>query len=223
MKKETIVRQNSCDEEMNFLLFLCFFLFMATQIFVGGTQQEALVNRVNMLLYIVFVPGFIFRLGYCYGRHVRVSGEAERKQWISFTALRYFAYFFFLAFAFAVSSALLNPSISRKKLLLSSFADVLALLRIPAVSAVFLMMALTLVAVRFADSKLIRLIRNQRLLLVFSVLLLASALLRTEADAYALMASLFGSAVQPVVPAVPYFAFFLFGICLLYTSDAADD
>ena len=64
MKKETVVRQNRCDNEMNLLLFGSFFLYFAMQLFIGEpTQQEGLVNKLNMLLYLVFVPGFLFRLG----------------------------------------------------------------------------------------------------------------------------------------------------------------
>lgn len=212
MKKETVVRQNRCDKEMNFLLFLCFFLFMATQIFIGDTQQAALVNRVNMLLYMVFVPGFIFRLGYCYGRHVRISGERERKQWISFTALRYFVYFFLLAFASEVSSELLDSSVSRKKLLLSSFADILTLLRIPAVSAVFFAMLLILLFVWGFDGRMTRLLQNKKKLALAGVFLLACSFMRMDHEAYTLVAALVGASSQQAVPAVPYFAFFLAGM-----------
>ena len=212
MKKETVVRQNRCDKEMNFLLFLCFFLFMATQMFVVDTQQIVIVNRVNMLLYMVFVSGFIFRLGYCYGRHIRVSGEKERKLWIKLSALRYFVYFFLLAFAFDVSLNLLNSRISRKKLLISAFADVLTFLRVPAVSAVFLAMVLILLFVWGCDGGMVRLWQNKKRMAVAGVLLLLCAFLRTDGEAYTLVSSLVGSSSQQTVPAVPYFAFFLAGM-----------
>ncbi|MDO4321078.1 MAG: YfhO family protein [Lachnospiraceae bacterium] len=212
MKKETVVRQNRCDKEMNFLLFVCFFFFMAMQLFVGDTQKLTLVNCINMMLYMVFVPGFIFRLGYCWGRLARTGTETERKQWLGFTALRYFAYYFCLAFAFEVSKSLFDSSISRKKLLLSVFADVLTFLRVPAVSAVFFSMLLILLFVWGFDRSMLRLAQNKKRMAALGVLLLLGAFLRSDNVMYTFMAALVGSSLEQAVPAVPYFAFFLLGI-----------
>lgn len=223
MKKETVIRQNRCDHEMNFLLFVCFTFFAATQLFVGDNGQRQLINTVNMLLYGIFVPGFIFRLGYCYGTLVRQNSAEYRAKWLLHAAGRYFLYFFLLTLAMETKTQLIGAgSVNKKMLIFSILADVISLLRVPAVSAVFLTMALILVVVRFADAKLIRLIRSQKLMLLVGILLLASALLRTDSDAYVITASLFGSAVQPAVPGVPYFAFFLLGIWIEEKKPAFD-
>ena len=98
MKKVTTIRQNRCDREMNFFVFLCFALFLAMQLLVSGKAQTELVNRVNMALYIVFVPGFFLRLGYRYNSLCRLNSEEYRKKWLLKEAGRYFVYFFLLSF-----------------------------------------------------------------------------------------------------------------------------
>ena len=49
-------------------------------------------------------------------------------------------------------------------------------------------------------------------MLVLAVLLLFCAFLRTKGETYALTAAFFGADTQQAVPAVPYFAYFLFGM-----------
>lgn len=212
MGKETIVRQNRCDKEMNFLLFGCYSFFMAMQLFIRDSARPELINVINMALYMVFVPGFIFRLGYCCHRMVRTGSGQERRQWVKYTALRYYAYFFLLAFAFEVKSGLLAGGVSRKALILSAGADVLSLLSIPAVSAVFFSMALILFFVWIADQKLGKLFQSKKGMALAGAVLLACALLRTDGECYTLVAALVGSLGQQAVPALPYFAFFLLGV-----------
>ena len=223
MKKETVVRQNRCDQEMNFLLFACFFFFVATQLLIGKTGQEQLVNKVNMLLYAVFVPGFIFRIGYQYGRMRRQNSAQHRRRWLLRTAGRYLFYFFLLTFALEIKRQIIGAAVAQKKYaVIQVLADVISLLRIPAVSAVFFAMALTLLAVWFADDKLTELVKHKKKMAVLGGVLLLCAAFRVETDAYVVVASLIGSAVQPGVPAVPYFVFFLFGIWIEEKKPAFD-
>ena len=60
MHSETTVQAESLPSGDEYSAVMCFFLFMATQLFIGETGQETLVNGVNMLLYLVFVPGLFF-------------------------------------------------------------------------------------------------------------------------------------------------------------------
>ena len=174
MKKETVVRQNRCDQEMNFLLFACFFFFVATQLLIGKTGQEQLVNKVNMFLYAVFVPGFIFRIGYQYGRMRRQNSAQHRRRWLLRTAGRYLFYFFLLTFALEIKQQIIGAAVAQKKYaVIQVLADVISLLRIPAVSAVFFAMALTLLAVWFADDKLTELVKHKKKMAVLGGVLLA--------------------------------------------------
>lgn len=204
MKKETIIRQNRCDQEMNFLLFGCFFLYMAMQLFIRETSQLALVNGINMALYLVFVPGFLFRLGYCFNRTARLKSEERGKERVLLDALRFYVYFFALALGQEV--------IQHGATLRSSFTNILTLVTIPSIPAVFFTMALTLALVWVFYEKLCHLAAYGRRLVVLTVIFLLCAFLRTGADSYPIVASLTGSALQPAVPGLPYFAFFLLGM-----------
>lgn len=207
MKKETVVRQNRCDREMNFLLFGCFVLFMGMQLFVGETQQSGIVNAVNMALYLVFVPGFMLHLGYCFEREVRTGTMREAKMWLIRTAARCYGYFLLLA---------LGQDLCQKKLTVNySITSILAVTEIPAVSAIFFSMALTLVLIWIFYDKITTLMRGTwQKTAVFAAVCLLCAFLRTKGETYAFLASLTGSDVQQAVPAVPYFAFFLAGVWL---------
>lgn len=204
MKKETVVRQNKCDREMNFLVFGCFFFFMAMQLFVGETQQSGLVNGINMVLYMVFVPGFIFRLGYSFGGVLRQNSEEYGKKWLLKRAGWYYIYFFLLAMGNEVYLMKLPPK--------HSFANILTMVTIPSISAVFFTMVLILLAVCVFYKKVSALVFHKRWMLVAVILCLVCAFLRSKTDSYALMAAMFGSDVHHGVPGVPYFAFFLAGI-----------
>ena len=210
MKKETVVRQARCDQEMKLLLFVCFFFYTAMQFLIGNTQQDQLVNAVNMGLYGVFAPGFLFLLGYGYNRQRRLNTDEGRKKWIGRTALPYLALFFFLTLLTELCRQLPGAA-QKKQAVFTVVADVLSLLRIPAVSAVFFTLLLVLLAVRLLDAPLARLLTQKKKTAVLAALLLLCALLRLRQESYIFTAALFGSSVQPAVPAVPYFAFFLFG------------
>ena len=67
MKKETVVRQNRCDDEMNLLLFGCFFLYMGLQFF-GGSKQQEIAGGINLAFYFIFVPDFCSGLDTASGR-----------------------------------------------------------------------------------------------------------------------------------------------------------
>jgi hypothetical protein len=162
MAKETVVRQNRCDKEMNFLLFGCYFFFLAMQLFILDTAKPGLVNGINMALYLVVVPGFFFYLGYCYHRYVRMASVQRRSSWLKGTALRCYGYFFLLAFAYEIYRKVLDTSISRKALLTGAFSDVLSLLSIPAVAAVFFSMTVTILVVWGMDRQMIRLFQNKK-------------------------------------------------------------
>lgn len=213
MERETVVRQNRCDEEMNFLLYGCFFFFAAMQVLAAGADHRSLANTVNMALYLVFVPGFVFRLGYCYGRLRRMNSGSYRKKWLRGTALRYYLYFLVLTMVCELRPGLFTMSWPGGKYqVISVFSDVLAGLRLPAVSAVFLTLALMLLLVWAFDAALDRLIARRKLMLTVGALFLLCAFLRLRGEAYPVLASLFGSESQPAVPGVPYFAFFLLGV-----------
>ncbi|MDY3249517.1 MAG: YfhO family protein, partial [Candidatus Choladocola sp.] len=204
MKKETVIRQNRCDQEMNFFLFGCFFLYMAMQLFVGDTDQLTLVNRINMALYFVFVPGFIFRIGYCFGRTRRLNSEEYGKKLLLKDAGRYYVYFFLLAFGQEVLQMGYTPRYS--------FSDILTVVSIPSISAVFFTMAVMLLTVRGFYATFAKLAGKRKKMIIVALLCLFSSLLWTEKESYALAAALFGSSAHPAVPAVPYFAYFLLGV-----------
>ena len=126
MERETVVRQNRCDEEMNFLLYGCFFFFAAMQVLAAGADHRSLANTVNMALYLVFVPGFVFRLGYCYGRLRRMNSESYRKKWLRGMALRYYLYFLVLTMVCELRPGLFTMSWPGGKYqVISVFSDVL--------------------------------------------------------------------------------------------------
>ena len=202
MQRETVVRQNCCHREMNALLFLCFFLFMATQLFIGETGQETLVNAANMLLYLVFVPGFLFLTGY------RVSmafhePAGEGKKTLLALGGRCFLTFFLMAMA---QNMVLN-----RLPFTYSLAQVLTGESIPSLAAVFFAMGLLfLLAVLFYES-LLRLSMNQKGMLLAGLFCLALGLI-SMGEGYALMGAFLRCESQAAIPVLPYGAFFLLGI-----------
>ena len=205
MKKEIVVRQNRCDNEMNLLLFGSFFLYFAMQFFIGEpTEQAGLVNGLNLLLYMVFVPGFLFRLGYCFRGISLMKEEAQGKKYLGKMALRFWLYFLALAVGYGVYVSQLP--------LFYCLNNIITFMDIPAVSAVFFALALTSVFAVVFYSSLKKLGENEKVLLLLAIVLVLLALLRVKGETYTITAALFGADTQQTVPAVPYFAYFLFGM-----------
>lgn len=204
MRKETVIRQNRCDREMNFLLFGCFFLFLSMQLLIGETQQAHRVNQVNMALFSVFAPGFIFCLGYSFGRIRRMKEEVQAKLWVRNTALKFYGYFVVLA----LGQKMLRDGVSFGY----SLTNILTGVTIPSSSAIFFSMALLLLLIWIFYGKLDALLCNRRRMITVGVIALLCSFLRFDGEAYALMAAFTGASSQAVVPVVPYFVFFLIGV-----------
>lgn len=204
MKKVTVVRQNRCDREMRVLLFGCYFIFLTMQVFIGETEQLRLVNGINMLLYLVFVPGFFFCAGYCFERLVRQKsperGKAELRKW----ALLCLGCYFLLALAQMVIRLGLPVSYS--------FSAVLTMIEIPGSAAIFFSMALTLLLASVFYEPLRAAAGRPGRLLAGAAVFACLALLEAKGEAYALTGALVGASQQQAVPVLPYFAYFLFGI-----------
>ena len=135
MGKEKVVRQNRCDQEMNLLIFGCFFGYMALQLLVGDTQHGQLANVLNMGLYAVFVPGFLFRLGYCFWQMWTGMPVKRGKEQMLRLFVRYYLYFFVLAVA--------QETIQYGNSVPYSLVRVLSVVTVPSVSAVFFTLAVT--------------------------------------------------------------------------------
>ena len=210
MGREITVRQNRCDEEMGFFLFGAYFLFLAMQKLADPAARY--VNAVNMALYWVFVPGFFFLLGYRYRRQKRMASDERTEKWLNAEILRYFLYFFGLTLVDEILQNWFVIFMSEdKETLLSVFADILSLIRIPSISALFFAMALVMLFAKLFDEALGRLTGNAKKTLLVGALFLLGSFLRSKQDLYPLAASFFGSELQPAIPCVPYFAFFLLG------------
>lgn len=204
MKKETVVRQNRCDQEMNLLLFGCFFLYMAFQLFVGDTQKPQLANALNLATYFVFVPGFMFRLGYCFWQmHTGMPVQRGKKKML-LSALRYYIYFFILAVGQEV--------VQYKNSVQYSLIRVLSAVTVPSVAAVFFTLAVTALLVWVFYEQLAGLLSKPRLFGIAVFLCILCAFLRIDGESYAIIAALTGSSSLLTVPGLPYFAFFLAGM-----------
>ncbi len=209
-KKVTTVRQNRCDEEMSFLLFGCYSLFLAMQKLADPAARFG--NAVNLALYWVFVPGFFTLLGYCCNRQRRIGTAQSQEKWLNRAILKYVLYFLGLTFADVILQNWQQIFLAGDKLaLLSAVADVLSLMRVPSVSAIFFSLALALLLAKLFDSAFGSLSGKGKRTLLVGIVLLLCALLRSRQDLYPLAAAFLGSDLQPAVPCVPYFAFFLFG------------
>ncbi len=202
MHSETTVRQNHCHQEMNTLLFMCFFLFMATQLFIGETGQETLVNGVNMLLYLVFVPGFIFLAGYRVSMAFRDPKEGGRRRLMSLAG-RGFLAFFLLALA---QNVVLN-----KLPFTYSLAQVLTGVSIPSLSAIFFSLGLLFFLAALFYENLIRISMNKRRMLAVGIFCLLTGLISME-EGYALTGVFLRCENQAAVPILPYGGFFLLGL-----------
>ena len=204
MKKETVVRQNRCDKEMKTLLFGCFFFYFAMQLFVGETGQLQLVNTINMLLYLAFVPGFVFRTGYRFRTVQRLRSEEQGKRLILQMALCSYAVFFVLA----VVDCILVKGYSFG----SAFFYTLTVLEIPGISAVFFALALLLFLSVVFYRQLSALAGRKKSLLAVILLLALSSFLKTRGEGYTITAALLGVEGMAAVPALPYAAYFLLGM-----------
>lgn len=204
MKKINVVRQNRCDGEMNFLFFGCFFLYTALQLFTEQVQTFRFANALNLLLYMVFVPGFLFLLGYRFGWNLRTLPMEDAKKSLLRAAARCLGYFFFLA---------MGQELFQRKLPFNYvLTELLTVIYIPAVSAVFFTMALTLVVVWIFYDGICRCLKDKKKMTALAVICLLGAFLWTEQDTYAVLAAVTGSSFHQAVPGLPYFAFFLFGL-----------
>lgn len=205
MKKINVVRQNRCDGEMNVLFFGCFFLYTVLQFFAEQMQQLRFVNALNLLLYMVFVPGFLFLLGYRLSWNLRTQSAEDARKSLLHSAARCLGYFFFLA---------MGQELFGRKLPFSYvLTEILTLVHIPSVSAVFFTMALVMVAVWIFYDGFCRWLRtDKRKMAGLTVLCLLGAFLWTEQDTYAVLAAFIGSSMHQAVPGIPYFAFFLLGV-----------
>lgn len=199
-----MVRENRYDNEMNFLLFGCFFLYMALQVFCNAGYRPELVNGIRQILYLTFVSGLIFRQGRCLCRKMKETSRESGKRRVLFSALRYYAYFFLLALAWEV--------ISSGSPFLYALNRVLTALTIPAVSAPFFSAAWMLVMVWLLYDKLRLLTANTKWMLTAGILCLLCAFLRPSGECYALVAAVFGNAQGTAVPGLPCFAWFLLGM-----------
>lgn len=206
MKKETVIRQNRCDQEMNLFLFGVFFIFMAMQLFIQDTGQTALVNKINMALFLVFVPGLFMRLGYSFRRIARNSTLEEGKKKLLTAAGKYYLFFFGMAFLYSVLIEEIDWN--------SAFVNTLTFRNIPAVAAVFFSMTLLLLLAYACYEAFLSLTASSRLTGWILLICLLGAFLRTDGELYAVLAAFTGSEQQAAVPVLPYFAFFLFGIWL---------
>ena len=204
MKKVTVVRQNRCDKEMKTLLFGCFFFYFAMQLFVGTTDHLRLVNAVNMLLYLVFVPGFVFRTGYRFRTIQRLRSEEQGKKEIFEMALCSYAVFFVLAVADGI--AVEKVSFHR------AFLKTLTLLEIPGSAAVFFALALLLFLAGVFYTQLGVLAGKKKCFLAAVVLLALCSFLKTRGECYTITAALFGAEGMAAIPAIPYAAYFLLGM-----------
>ncbi|HIR76670.1 MAG TPA: YfhO family protein [Candidatus Choladousia intestinipullorum] len=205
MKKETVVRQNRCDDEMNLLLFGCFFLYMGLQFF-GGSKQQEIAGGINLAFYFIFVPGFLFRLGYCFRQTVTgLPGERGRSR-MFWMALKYYLYFFVLA--------MFQETVQYGNSISYSLSRVLPVVTVPSLSAVFFTLALTALAAAVFYESLSGLMLRKKKMAALAVICILCALLRADSDTYAVFAALTGSAELAAVPAVPYFAYFLAGMWL---------
>lgn len=205
MKKVNTVRQNRCDGEMNFLFFGSFFLYTVLQLFTEQFQTFRFANALNLLLYMVFVPGFMFLLGYRFSWNLRTMQTEEAKKSLIGTAGRCYGYFFFLAMG--------QEMFMRGLPLNYAFTEILTVVYIPPVSAVFFTMALVSVIVWIFFDPISQWMKSGRKkLIVLAVLCLLGAFLWTEQDTYAILAALTGSTLHRAVPGIPYFVFFLLGL-----------
>ncbi|WP_283684639.1 YfhO family protein [Parablautia sp. Marseille-Q6255] len=204
MGKEKVVRQNRCDQEMNLLIFGCFFGYMALQLLVGDTQHGQLANVLNMGLYAVFVPGFLFRLGYCFWQMWTGMPVKRGKEQMLRLFVRYYLYFFVLAVA--------QETIQYGNSVPYSLVRVLSVVTVPSVSAVFFTLAVTALLVWVFYEKLGTAAKKPKYLVLAAGLCVGCALLRVEGESYAIIAALVGSSSMPAVPGLPYFAFFLIGM-----------
>lgn len=203
-KKETVVRQNRCDQEMKLLLFGCYFLFMATQLLTEEVQDSGFLNAVNMLLYSIFVPGFIFREGYRFGKISQLNSEEYGKKQLLRDAARYYVYYFILSSA----KYFVQNRLPLKYVLTNALVGI----SIPSVSAVFFTLAVMLVFVYIFYNVIRKISSNDRWMAALGVICLLCVFLRAEGESYAIVAALFGASDMALPPCVPYFMFFMLGI-----------
>lgn len=204
MKKETVIRQNRCDQEMNLFLFGCFFMYMAIQLFGGENHQTVFMYRFSQALYAVFVPGFMFRLGYCIRRMIRMNPAEEGKKKILTEAGKYFLFFLVPA----LMTRVIQSDLSKRKIL----SQIITFRDIPAVSAVFFSMALMLVMVWVFYDAIKEMADRPKKMLIFGGVCLLGAFLRTGGDMYPIMAAFIGSEMEAAVPIIPYAAYFIMGM-----------
>ena len=203
MKKVTVVRQNRCDKEMKLLLFVCFFFYFAMQFLVGETGEQRLGNMINRILYLVFVPGFIFRTGYRFRTIQRLRTEKQGRKEVFEMAMCSYVVFFVLAVA---------DGIAKGASFHHAFFITLTILTIPGDSAIFFALALLLLLAGVFYKQLQALTGEKRRIAAAILLCALCSFFRTKGEGYAITAALFGVESMAAVPAIPYAAYFLLGM-----------
>ncbi len=206
MKKEITVRQNRCDREQHFLLFLCLILFFAMQI-ISRDNPSSIANAANLALYMVFAPGFLFAAGYDFGRLYDGESDKKRGRDMLFSAGRYLLYYLLISAGWYIVSGELDLPIYR------IVTEVLSLAAMPAVAAVFLTLALLWLFVRsFGDKVYAWFLGHKKTTAAVFILLLLSSMIRLSGDGYVLFSLFVGIENIQSVPLLPYFAFFMLGV-----------
>ncbi len=206
MKRELTVRQNRCDREQHFLLFLCLILYFSMQL-VSRDNPSSLANICNLLLYLIFAPGFLFAAGYNFGRLTDEKDKKERGQEMLFMAGKYFLCYLLISAGFYIVTGELDQPIIR------IFTELLSLTAMPAPGAVFLTLALLWLFVRSFGEKLYSwFLRHKKAAVAVFVLLVLSSMIRISGDAYVLSSLFVGVENLQSVPLLPYFAFFMLGV-----------
>ena len=201
--RETVIRQNRRDQEMNLLVLLCYCFYMAMQLLAAESGQARLSNGINLMLYCVFVPGFIFIEGYSLCRMMEETEKESVRKYLLRRAVGNYACFGVLAVA---QDVLFN-----KLPLHAAIVNAVTAVRIPSISAVFFTMAVLLLVIWACYDTVQRLLNDPGKCAVCFVICLLCAFLRSKTESYAVVAALFGSVLSTLPPAVPYFTFFLMG------------
>ena len=184
---------------MAFFYTICFLAYAMLQVLMSRDKAVPMGHEIGRVLLLVFVPGVLFVLGRLAGELMKEKDQESLRAWLGKAMLLSYGCWMVAA---AAQEIFLNGR--GKK---ASLSDVLSIMTIPSISAIFFAVALTLLLIKAFLPEIRKLAASEKAMQTAAVLCLPCALLQIRGEGYVLLAAFIGSRSEYAIPVIPYFAY----------------
>lgn len=189
---------------MTLFFAICFLGYAALQLLESRQIQLPMAHTAGRGLLLLYVPGTLFILGRCIGSFMQQESDECVGMRLGKAAV--LSYLVWLIIA-ALQEIFLNRRWKK-----AAISEVLGIMTIPSVSAIFFAAALTLLLVKVFLPEIRKISESERNLFIVGCLCLLCALFQIKGEGYVLLAAFIGSQNEYAIPVIPYFIYVLAGI-----------